>query len=202
MKKVCVNPKNYNLTEEKEYEIIAELERFVSVINDKGLVRSYSAELFKEVKAEEELTLEDVNWTIFYEYDDAELALSFSLGTEKVEKTVQLGGGLIAGNCGIVHIDGINDIYQTILDALKEDFGLYEVDEYEVDEKALVIFKDCIGEISEVVEEIRKAMVVFSTNDTFPEIWKALDDLTDLATVTLTNPNSYNEIKMWIKYLV
>lgn len=197
MKKVCVNPKNYNLTEEKEYEIITELEGFVSVINDKGLVRNYSAELFKEVKVEEELTLEDVNWTIFYEYDYAELALSFSLGTEKIERTVQLKGGLVAGNCGIADIDGVNGIYQTILDVLGEDFGLYEIDE-----KALEIFEDCIKEISKKVEETDKAMIVFSTNDTFLEIWEVFDDLTDLATATLTNPNSDNEIKMWIKYLV
>ena len=63
----CLDAKNYNLTEEKEYTPIEVTETHIHLINDKNVSAKYSIDLFEEVEVvPPELTEDQVIITIEY----------------------------------------------------------------------------------------------------------------------------------------
>jgi hypothetical protein len=206
MKKICINPKTYSLTKDKEYEIITELEKLL-VINDKDLVRSYSKDLFKESQEETVLTLADLKWNISLATNDKDLVRVYNIDFasqvfidiifgELEERIVfYINTQPVAGNCGIRGIDGINILFNSITKKIV-DYGFDNIEE-----TVKNIFLDVIKELEIIARENNRAILVFSSNDDFPEMWNILDKWADLITEPVVNPDSNKEIKMWIKYV-
>lgn len=88
-------------------------------------------------------------------------------------------GESIAGNCGVMAIDGLNEMTEL----LKEynSLGLANV--------KLIL--------NEVIKLSEASIVLFSTNEDYPELIPIMDRLCDFKSKSIINMNSQNPIKVW-----
>ncbi|MFW6225492.1 MAG: hypothetical protein ACOC3V_00870 [bacterium] len=209
MKAVCKNPKNYNLSLEKPYEVISILNDFYVIQNDKGLVRSYNKALFNEPVEEEpvpvkpDFTLEDMVTSVDFSTPD-NISIFFEIGDYKHSTVLGFETDDVSGNCGIRAYEGINEATQTIYDEIMEiceDLALNYTEE-QVTDIIVSILKELLNQIIVNAANDNKAMVVFSTNDEYSDsVWKVFDTASSLQTNSVKNPGSGSEIKLWIFYV-
>lgn len=186
MKVRCINQSNFkNITEGNEYEIVSVYENLYCITADNGVEMDYSKRYFEiipesvienvdEVGVVEEEEKEDV---IIVEYVNTD-GISISINDE----TFNLNYYNVAGNCGVHSYNGVNYLF----DSCKNDKEL---------------FKKSILAIIEVFEESNNGcMLIFSTNDEMYEIWEVLDEVMDMQSEAVNNPNSDMDVKLWIKY--
>ncbi|MFW5794658.1 MAG: hypothetical protein ACOCV1_04150 [Bacillota bacterium] len=204
MKAVCKNPKNYNLSLEKPYEVISTLNDFYVIQNDKGLVRSYNKALFvEEVEVPvKELTIEDISFTVVVA-DSSRGYITLFLGDSEKEDDYEFVLDEVAGNCGVISFEGVNDTYGGIFNEITDLLIEKDIDanNEQIHNLTKQVFEDIVIKLVDQAANDDKAMLVFSTNDEWKEIWEVLDRLSDFQTPEVNNPGSGSQIKLWILYV-
>lgn len=177
MKVKCINPKNYNLTLDKEYDVVEEHEQRYTIVNDNGKEVYYNKALFEVVK--------DTEFTVEVDYDNNSFGIEIYNG-EEVLLCEDYNLHEVANNCGVTDFGEVNDLFYRI----KSDVGGNIVE----------VFTDVIlAMLSEL--HGKYGMILFSTNKDYPEIWDVLDELCDFSSESIVDPNSDNDIKLWGMYL-
>lgn len=186
MKVKCINQHNYkDITVGNEYEVVEILEDFYHITANSGNVKSYNKKYFELVT---EPVIEDVNEVGVVEEEEKEDVIIVEyVNTDGI--SISINGEIfnlnyynVAGNCGVHSYNGVNYLF----DSCKNDKEL---------------FKKSILAIIEVFEESNNGcMLIFSTNDEMYEIWEVLDEVMDMQSEAVNNPNSDMDVKLWIKY--
>ena len=88
-------------------------------------------------------------------------------------------GESIAGNCGVMAFDGLNEMAELLKDY--NSLGLVNV--------KLIL--------DEIIKLSATSIVLFSTNDDYPELIPIMDKLCDFKSKSIINMNSQNPIKVW-----
>ncbi len=210
----CINPKTYNLTRNKEYETVAEENGVYIMFNDRGLRAKYNTSLFEDVVTQlsdqEIFNSYNVNWeegTITINNRDNEvLNLHYDNDEHANNYLDDLDDQRSFASCGIRAVHGINRLYNSIVELVNE----FQFDNNELksnlirkifaDHVKMYVLKYCID---------TGAFTLFSTNITndgtdentsdqaVEDIISILDSYSD-CTEQGVNPNSDNEIKIWV----
>ncbi len=188
MKVKCINQRNFrNLTLNQVYEVVEESVDFYHVVNNNGATARYSKEYFEVVEEEVqevELPIEDEVCVV-----ENEVTLDIHDGRIRYKiNGVECGHfnqcGLVSGNCGIESLDGLNDMYDALIDEYEEDIE-------EIIEK---IIKEILAYYK---SETSRGCIVFSTNDYYEHIWNVMNNISTGNTGSFLNPNSDNNVNMW-----
>lgn len=200
MKVIYKSEKKFNLTLNKDYEVLFGDNNKYSIENDNGLICEYSKLLFeiveekKLVVAMENVSANNVVVDVCRNGDYIKINLRF----KDNEMTLSATSRWVSGNCGVLGIDGLNSIFEDIV-VFKSDIVASDI--FTIDENFEVeLMKICISEVIEEYNEARVcAALVFSTNDSLEGegLWKVMDSLSTLSTNPIRNPNSGNLIKTW-----
>lgn len=89
----------------------------------------------------------------------------------------------VASNCGVKSYHGMNYLFENC------------------DHNPVLFEKVITAIIEEVIYRNDSCMLIFSTNNTYPEIWTVLDKVMDFSSKSVENPNSDSQVKLWIKYV-
>ena len=118
MKKLkCINPKNYRLTQNGEYEVVEDGVEFVKIINDSGKTVRYSKELFQEevvpvAPPPPARTEQDCINSIIISGDNIQFNdLNNDIVTINATMTRNSNSGF---SCGVVRLEGINSLIERI----------------------------------------------------------------------------------------
>ena len=194
MKKLkCINPKNYRLTQNGEYEVIEDGVEFVKIINDSGKTVRYSKELFQEevvpvapppppARTEQDCinTIDISDGVIrFIDLNNNNVTINASMTRNSNN----------AFSCGVVRLEGINLLMsriENVIDTSEDDL---------IDLKK-AIFKKAVD------WNLRKSPYAFglistNQNTNYEDYFDVLDEISSSATEWVTNPNSDNLIKIW-----
>lgn len=210
MKKlICINPKNYKLTLNKEYLIVIDEEETVMLVNDNNKTVRYYKDLFKEVEEEIEIvpepepiprteqdlidsiTSDGLN-TIYFDFNNQSVVINNHLQCLNNENSF---------SCGIKNIvnigDQIEEIYEIIADTIEE-----VQEDLELLTKAVIKhhFKNYIRYCCNT--GFNGGIYLMSCNVTgnsclYEEVVDILNEISDFNTKSETNPNSNNEIILW-----
>ena len=185
MKVRCINQNNYkDITVGNEYEVVEILENFYHITANSGNVRSYNKKYFELIP---EPAIEDVDEVGIVEVEEEDTIIVNYVNSGGISILIngnetKLNYYGVAGNCGIYSFNGINDLF----DFCNNDKEL---------------FQKAILEIIKVFAESKNGcMLIFSTNDEMYEIWEVLDEVMDMQSEAVNNPNSDMNVKLWIKY--
>ena len=185
MKVKCINQNNYkDITVGNEYEVVEILENFYHITANSGNVRSYNKKYFELIP---EPAIEDVDEVGIVEVEEEDTIIVNYVNSGGISILIngnetKLNYYGVAGNCGIYSFNGINDLF----DFCNNDKEL---------------FQKAILEIIKVFAESKNGcMLIFSTNDEMYEIWEVLDEVMDMQSEAVNNPNSDMNVKLWIKY--
>jgi len=203
---------NKLITVGNEYEIISETDNRYVILNDKGIQKNYSKNLFKEVEHEqnnlvEELDIEtDVNIDLNEIYFKIKVKIDGFNDFLYQDKVACLLDTDIS--CGIKQISGLNDIMifeQDFRDYFNEyilenniDLG-EELDLNELfNETITALFNDLLSKLSETC-----LYALLSTNLDNNEVYNdnvvnALNNIAENEILVGDNPNSGNQIQLWV----
>ena len=201
---ICINPKNYKLTEGNNYTVVIDEGETVMIVNDNNKTVRYYKDLFEEV--EEEVIPEPV--VVRTEQDLIDSIASDGLNTTYIDfdnETIQIDNCLATLNnendfsCGIKNIinignqlEDIYDIVSKTVDYIEEDLPLFT--------KAIIKhhFKNYI---KSRIDTYNAGIYLMSCNinngGLDEEIVDILNEISDFNTEPEINPNSGNEIKLW-----
>lgn len=204
---ICVNPKNYKLTLDKNYAIVIDEGETVMIINDSNKTVRYYKDLFKEV--EEEIIPEPEPVIIRTEQDLIDSITSDSLNITYIDfnnELITINNRLSILNnddsfsCGVKNVinigDQIEDIYDIIsntADNAGEDLELLT--------KTVIKchFKNFIKDKSN--DNYNGGIYLISCNingdGLNEEEVDILNEISDFNTEPEINPNSNNEIMLW-----
>lgn len=102
---ICINPKNYALTEGKNYDVISEEGNYIFIHNDKNLLRKYYRNLFEEYQPELPLYLNSNASPNFEILINDEVVHTIDNNTESTELNC----------CGIREVTGIHSFLDNLL---------------------------------------------------------------------------------------
>ena len=203
MKKVCINPKNYKLTQGKIYEILDEEDGYFLLVNDSNKTVRYYSDLFDDVEeAVEEVappppparTEADVISSLNVTCAGQRCTVTYvDLNNQNVNfqtSTIGISGTDIS--CGIRQIHGINDVLSRIENNVDtEDNDLLEL------KKEIV--KRVISLLINRNRGNTRWMLMSTNNDyIFEDYFEVFDSLAQTNLGWENNPNSGNEIKLWV----
>lgn len=201
---VCINAKNYALTNGRTYEVLLREGNYVIVTNDNGRTQRYYAELFQEPAIEQPVeeaqpvaprteadmiaSIEVIN-SVTVQFRDTEDELQI-IRFERLNT-----GGRASASCGIGDCSGINNICDAI-DRVVDDLD----DDYINLRKALL--KAVLNYNIHQQPSADRAMYLISTavEDISDAMIEALDEFSNVVTDVINNPNSGNDIKTWLIY--
>ncbi len=190
----CIETKGYNLTIEKEYEIIRDDREFFFVENDNGKTARYAKSLFREVRATppapvrtERTMIDSISWnnnrTISY--------VDLQGNTQSFTSPFSFNGSSIS--CGVNQCSNVDELIDRVNDSVDNIDG---DDDYVNLRKALII-----RVINEDVKGRRDvSMTTMSTTTSDEDMIAAIDSVADVTSAVRRNPNSRNLIKMWVFY--
>ena len=176
MKIKCIDARNFkNLTLNKVYDVIEEVEGFYKLNNDAEVDMKYSKDYFesaekpvvppKPVAPEDKIVVTRESNRCTVTVNGKATVFSVVSGT--------------AGSCGLTSLHGLNSLWEII-----------GHDPVKFEKAILAIMNEYNG---------KYAMIIFSTNNN-AAIWEIMDRISDIASEAHTNPNSSGLIKTWIKY--
>lgn len=184
MKVKCINQHHFkNIIEGGEYEVLEETVDFYIIKNTLGNSARYSKNYFEIVP---EPIIEDIDEIGVEENQEDEINIAFN-GEGDIDYEVNGNDATlefyeVASNCGVKSYHGINYLFENC-DCNKD------------------LFKNVIEVIiEEVVERNNSCMLIFSTNNSYMDIWTVLDEVMDFSSEAVENPNSDTDVKLWIKY--
>jgi hypothetical protein len=189
MKVQCINQANFkNLTSLQSYDVVSENLDFYEIISNDGKVRSYSKRYFQII--EEEVVDNDDQDGVA---EDDEVEIVIEGGEIRIifmdDEISRMSMANVAGSCGIISIDGLNDLYEVTPSGR----GL--------ENKRAENFKEIISKVIESIFEYTDiSMIVFSTNDTYEEIYNVMGEICDYKTAFFLNQNSDREI--FLSYVI
>lgn len=189
MNKICKNAKNYKLTEGQEYEILQEEDGYVRIINDSGKNVRYDASLFEDVFVPPARTEQDCISSITY---SGNILRYVDINNEQKQTTITLNlENRNQFSCGILRIEGINDVCSRI-----ENQSFVNTDDDDFIELKKALFRTVFNHYS-----LRGTygMWMCSTNQdgNYEDYQTLLDELSTHNSGWFTNPNSGNQIKLW-----
>lgn len=192
-------PKEYALTEGKEYTPTKTTEDYLYITNDNGKKVKYLKELFDEVLPEPVVRTEQ-EMIDSIEYHNLSKKIKFNgHGDDVIEINVCLAEQISAISCGILQIFNIAELMNNINNALDFDDG----ERIELKKKLLesAIFNYIIENASD------HAIAIMSTNledeeeieewEIDDELIQHLTEISHFNTEIVNNPNSGNIIQMW-----
>jgi len=206
---ICVNPKNYKLTEGNKYPIVIDEGETVMIVNDSNKTVRYYKDLFEEVE-EEDIPAEAEPVVARTEQDLIDSIASDGLRTTYVDynnQTIYISNHLQCLNnensfsCGIKNITNIGaqieEIYEIIADTIEE-----AQEDLELLTKAVIkhhfknYIKYCIN------NGFNAGIYLMSCNisgggELAEEEIDFLNEISDFNTEPELNPNSGNQIKLW-----
>ena len=205
MNKICTNPKNYKLTQGKVYEILDEEDGYFLLVNDSNKTVRYYSDLFGDVIAipdEETIappppparTEADVISSLNVTHVGQRCIVTYvDLNNQTVTfqtSTIGISGTDIS--CGIRQISGINDVLSTIDNNVNTD----EDDLLELRKEIVKIV------ISSLIRynrgNTRWMLMSTNNNESYEDYFEAIDSLAHTNVGWENNPNSENEIKLWV----
>lgn len=207
MRIVCIAVENYKLTEGKIYVAENESRDFYKLLNDNNIGVRYSKRLFRIARPDETGEVEIpviVTPPPPPALTERDLVNSITIATGQVtfidfdrqRKIVRnaFSRDNSAISCGVTQISGIN----SQISEIDEFFDLGD-DDFVTIRKAL--FAACINEYVKSPRGLTRGFIfgTMSTNiseDT--DLMIVLDELADSTTPAKRNPNSGNDIKVWI----
>lgn len=203
----CIAVENYKLTEGKIYNSESESRDFYKLLNDNNIGVRYAKRLFTEVVvngAEEPprpiaavppppppaLTEADLVNSIEINNNSVSF-VDFDRQRKHVANCFSRDNSAIS--CGVTQISGINPQIQEV-----DSFFDLDDDDFITIRKAL--FRACIQEYVRSETGLIRGFIfgMLSTNISDNDLLSILDELADTATTAKRNPNSGNEIKVWV----
>lgn len=218
MKIQCINSGNNKLiTKGNEYEVIAETENRFTLLNDKGIQKNYARNLFKVeiiplvkkvdiidgLEAETSMINSDANagFSILIKIKDKD--------DYTYEESHLLNTLTSDISCGIKTVSGVDSL-MNFVDNFKEDFSNYldeNIEDFKIDEDFDFdsFYKEIVDLlINDLIEEHRNEclFLLLSTNVANNEFYNAdvIESLNENSETDLfgINPNSDNDIKLWV----
>lgn len=205
MIKTCINPKNYSLTLNKHYTIISDDGDYYSLVNDNNKCLNYSKQLFESVDSLENVAeIQDIPTIPTIERTEQDCIDSIVVYNENItfndindnnisfSNPLNLNGSSIS--CGVFQLHNINSLITNI----KQYVDTSEYDMIALTKQLFV--RALLYKISEEVYEECCRFAMLSTNyiDENEDFYTWLDELSSTKTEWLVNPNSENEIKVWV----
>lgn len=203
MKKVCINPKNYKLTQGNEYEILQQEDGYYLIVNDSNKTVRYYSDLFGDIEeAVEEVTPPppparteaDVISSLNVTCSVQRCTVTYvDLNNQTVNfqtSTIGIFGTDIS--CGIRQISGINDILLSIDNNVST-----------TDDDLLELRKEIVKRVISLLINRNRGntrWMLMSTNndDIFEDYFDVFDSLAQTNLGWENNPNSGNDIKLWV----
>lgn len=210
MKKlICINPKNYKLTLDKEYSIVIDEGETVLLINDNNKTVRYYKDLFQEIEEEIEIIPEPEPVAVRTEQDlidsitnDGIVIKYINFNNEEVvvENYLDIISNTNSFSCGIKNLTGIGDQIAEIYNIIENE-ELNFAEDLELFTKALIkqYFKNFIK--YKINDGFNGGIYLMSCNinegGLNEETVDILDEISDFNTIPELNPNSGNLIKLW-----
>lgn len=203
MKKVCINPKNYKLTQNNEYEILQQEDGYYLLVNDSNKTVRYYSDLFDDVEVVETIapppppparTEADVISSLNVTYNNHRCNISYvDLNNQTINFTTEpINVATSSISCGIYQLYNINAIMESIDD---------NVDTSEDD--LLELRKEIVKRVISLFIRNKRGntrWMLMSTNndDSYEDYFEVFDSLAQTNLGWENNPNSGNDIKLWV----
>ena len=203
MNKICTNPKNYKLTQGKVYEILDEEDGYFLLVNDSNKTVRYYSDLFGDIEeAVEEVappppparTEADVISSLNVTYNNNRCTVNYvDLNNNNVNFTTDsIMVATSSISCGIYQLYNINAIMESIDDNVNTD-----------EDDLLELRKEIVKRVISLFIHNKRAStrwMLMSTNydDNFEDYFEVFDSLAQTNLGWENNPNSGNEIKLWV----
>ena len=202
MNKICTNPKNYKLTQGKVYEILDEEDGYFLLVNDSNKTVRYYSDLFvDDDQAVEEVappppvrTEADVISSLNVTCGNSRCTVTYvDLNNQTVNfQTSTIGISSTDISCGIRQISGINDILYCIDNNVST-----------ADDDLLELRKEIVKRVISLLINRNRGntrwMLMSTNNDyIFEDYFDVFDSLAQTNLGWENNPNSGNEIKLWV----
>jgi len=191
MKVICINPKTYSLTKNKEYEILKSIDNRNTIINDNGKTQSYGTSLFEEpVPKIVESTTADVLESLSFGMNEEGVIL-MTIDGEEISFDDNLAEESTEISCGIQQISNINVLFENIVENVPDRGDMRQVIANEIIRLVL----------SSANIEFPSAYRLISTNsennDNYPFIASTMSNFTDVI-LSRNNPSSGLDITLWV----
>lgn len=202
MNKICTNPKNYKLTQGKSYEILDEEDGYFLLVNDSNKTVRYYSDLFDDVEEAQPVappppparTEADVisSLTVTYGHDRC-IVNYVDLNNQVINfTTATVGTSSTNISCGIYQLHNINAIMESIDENV-------DTDEEDLLELRKEIVKKVISLFIRNKRGNTRWMMMSTNNDSnFEDYFEVFDSLAQTNLGWENNPNSGNEIKLWV----
>lgn len=208
MNKICTNPKNYKLTQGKIYEILDEEDGYFLLVNDSNKTVRYYSDLFGDVEESNETveaftppppppparTEADVISSLNVTSSGQRCSVTYvDLNNQTVNfQTNTIGISSTDISCGICQISGINNILSSIDNNVN-------TDEDDLLELRKEIVKRVISLLIRYNRNNTRWMLMSTNNDdSYEDYFEVIDSLAQTNLGWENNPNSGNEIKLWV----
>jgi len=203
MNKICTNPKNYKLTQGKVYDILDEEDGYYLLVNDSNKTVRYYSDLFDDVEeAVEEIappppparTEADVISSLNVTYNNNRCNIMYvDLNNQTINFTTESITVVTSSiSCGIYQLYNINAIMDSIDDNVNTD-----------EDDLLELRKEIVKRVISLFIRNKRAntrwMIMSTNNDSdFEDYFDVFDSLAQTNLGWENNPNSGNEIKLWV----
>lgn len=207
----CVNSgSNKLITVGKKYEIIYETENRYTILNDKGIQKNYSKNLFEiegnkivdeiNIETHVNINLDEIEFLVRVKIDGFE---DFDYGGEALALVKESNI-----SCGIKQLSGIDDIMQ-FENRFRNDFKDYirengieldnhiDLDEL-CDETISSLFQDLIAELDGTCLYTLLSTNLNNNGNYNQKVVDILNGISENEVFIGENPNSGNEIQLWI----
>ena len=208
MNKICINPKNYKLTQGKVYEILDEEDGYFLLVNDSNKTVRYYSDLFDDVEESNETveaftppppppparTEADVISSLNVTCAGQRCSVTYvDLNNQTVNfqtSTIGISGTNIS--CGIRQMYSINNILSSIDNNVN-------TDEDDLLELSKEIVKRVISLLIRANRGNTRWMLMSTNADViYEDYFEVIDSLAQTNLGWENNPNSENEIKLWV----
>jgi len=204
---ICVNAKNYKLTEGNNYTVVIDEGETVMIVNDNNKTVRYYKDLFEEVEEEVEIIANPVavrtEQDLINSIDSDGLIttyVDFNNQTIIIENRLDIVNNINSFSCGIKNIINIGEQLEEIYDCVSNTEEISEEDLSSLT-KALIKyhFKNYI---KNKINSYNGAIYLMSCNingldGLNEEPVTILNEISDFNTIEEINPNSGNQIKLW-----
>lgn len=203
MNKICINPKNYKLTQGKVYKILDEEDGYFLLVNDSNKTVRYYSDLFDDVEEAVEgvapppppaRTEADVISSLNVTCGDQRCTVTYvDLNNQTVNfQTSTIGISGTGISCGIRQISGINNILSSIDNNVST-----------ADDDLLELRKEIVKRVISLLIRANRGTtrwMLMSTNndDSYEDYFEVIDSLAQTNLGWENNPNSGNDIKLWV----
>lgn len=202
MKKIkCIDNNGYNITVGNEYNLIQESQDFYFLVNDNQKTVKYGKALFELIDDEQPIPVqapEPVKLTEQQMIDSIVYSNGVISFKDTDNETITIendhldfnGDSLIS--CGIEQVTDLDLLIDQVNDACDD------LDDDYIDLRK-AIFRKIIQD--QVINNNSRAMRIMSTTSNKDEdLLPVLDELAGWTSASVNNPNSGNNIKMWVFY--